>query len=834
MQKHLLYINLFAITSALALTACADEVENAVTPDMPEVGEKTPIELSVGGVDGVVDNGATRAVITTDPYSPKNYFDTEKDARVFMIMKSEWESLPSGNESYNYGGSHDSKYTVVRGDVAKNTNIISMTGVNTRYWDDAHARSSKLNIWAYAHVGDFTECTFEVPNAGGTEIDAYKDQAYNTTVENPWQTTEIYPAIRVWRASNKANSDAQDVNTIVSQDLYFSNNLVNNSSTGTNLSGDDNRLKFDVSSRHFPQEKEANMKFYHAMSKMTIVIKSDEGYKGDGTDFSLAGGIVKLTGFNKAGLFNLKTGQFEYIWNTKFGQPGTLDPNPWVIPQINYWKNEKVTTPKKSFIYYLRGLAVPNIHGTNGIRDIHSRFDENNNNTMMEFTIDNNYFKITSNDLYNALKTKIGTDREHVVQKQDGTVNFIPMEAGKNYVFTFVISKTKIKNISATIADWETVTADEQEPSNARITLNVEERTANVTKKLGSGDAFSLYLAKDDNTGTIFDDYAAYKWSSGYTTKVTPSYVSGDNHHWTTDLFWDSNLNFYHFRALCVADGTTNPTKVIPDDPALSSDSDGSQFLLLTHGETKNATEKYKDVCWGAPFIDVSGGNETDDASNLNWTYDPDTYGFDGKNAATTHQIYKAIGPTKDQIKLILFHMMSDVTFKVYTTTGDDMVDLGTGTTPNVTSIELQNIYTQGNLYLGNGLVKGSQTSKVNYPFTAKPAPDNTTKIITWGNYGAIPQTLEGVVLVITTADHNQYKVKLWDRDHPITATVTNKNLVNPYTLDSGSKYQINAWYPGFKYTYNFKLAKTGITDLTATVVDWEDVVADEDTVVIE
>lgn len=774
MQKHLLYINLFAITSALALAACADEVENAVTPDMPEVGEKTPIELSVGGVDASTEEIATRASVITDEVSTLTFSNFDLSAKVFMVMKSEYVSLPTDFTNLNYGGSHDAKYCVTRGEVAANQDKMVFDTGNERYWDDAHARSTRLSIWAFTAPGaTYNNCTFGASDA-----------------IQGWKTTAISPVINTWKVSKTGGEQTAD--DFKTQNLCFSNNIVDY----TSESKTDRRLGFNTTTT--PKAFEGGkLVFYHAMSRITIHIRKGQGYTS--TDpFAFADGTnIKLSNYNILGTFDIADGKFS---STTAGD----------VPKIS------ATTTATGDAYTLQALVIPGT--THSADDKGSIWHKNNTSISMSFTIDKNLYNVTQDALITALRENSANNGIAA----DATT--VEMEAGKHYIFTFTIGKKQIDNITAQVADWETVEASEFSPSNARITLNVEERTEHLTKQLGNGDAFSLYMAKDDNSGTISDDYAAYNWSSGYTTKVTPSYVSGGNPHWTTNLFWDSNLNFYHFRALCEANGTGNTSTIAND---LSSSD--PQYLSLNHGET------YNDICWGAPMLDVSNGNETDDASTLNWTYDPETYGFDGKKAATSHQIYKAIGPTKDPVKLILFHMMSDVTFNVYTTTGDDKVDLGTGTGTKVTSIELQKIYTQGNLYLGNGLVKGSQTEKVNYSFTAKPAPDNTTNIITWGNYGAIPQALEGVVLVITTADHNQYKVKLGDPEHPITATVTNKNLVNPYTQASGSdKYQINAWYPGFKYTYNFKLTKTGITDLTATVVDWENVEADEETVVIE
>lgn len=804
MQKHLLYIPLIALSSALALTACSDEVTNTLTPDLP-IGEKTPIELSVGGVDS--PNAATRAVITDGTDKTLKPFDV--NTKIFMVMKSEY-----GTTDFNDPDNpHVAKYTVTRGDVTANSTSVVFDDTNKRYWDDAHARSSQLDIWAYAQMGQsWTECTFEVPNSGGTGMDAYKDQKYQTTnkpspVWSKGADGEIYPAIRTWRASHYTSGDNkyfQDATSVMCQDLLFSNNLTNNPVYNPSSSAPDNRLKFNFTTRKFPQAGEAQMIFYHAMSKITIHIKKGDGYT-DADPFAFTTGNVKLMGFNTEGLFNIKTGQFEYIHEH------------YDIPQIYKWN-----TAADGDAYTLQALVIPNVDGNaDGLTDANSRLVDDSNAKSFEFVIDNNKYEISQDQLYEALKAK--TENASIVANDK-----VDLEAGKHYIFTFTVGKTQIKNITAQVAEWEEVVAEDTDASNARIKLNLEERGTD----LNSSDTYSFYRAEKNNPGEINDDYTTYDWKTGYKGNViSPTYVAASGTvpaHWTTSWFWDNSLNFYHFRALAEMVGTTK--KAVTDN--VVTDATNGDYLTLSHCE-KTSTTSYTDILWGAPMKDYAQ-NEVSDVANLKWSYGPTTYGFDGLDtkADDAHQIYKAIGPTKDAIKLILFHMMSDVTFKIQTTTGAEKVNLGDGNTEK-TTIELQKIHTTGKLYMGNGLVLGSTDNVANscYSFEATPAPDSETKIITWPHYGAIPQDLTNVVLVITTPDHNQYKVAMKE---VLAESISNYNLANPYKKKVGDKYKIDRWYPGFKYTYTFTLKKTGITDLQVTILDWETVEAGNQEVVIQ
>ena len=192
-------------------------------------------------------------------------------------------------------------------------------------------------------------------------------------------------------------------------------------------------------------------------------------------------------------------------------------------------------------------------------------------------------------------------------------------------------------------------------------------------------------------------------------------------------------------------------------------------------------------------------------------------------------QIYQAIGPTEETVKLTLFHMMSEVKF-VLTTTGEsdgNKVDLGSSE-GQYTTLELKNFYKDGRVLMGTGLVE--TTGSV----TASETISNTlTSSIKECSYGVVPQDLTGVQVVITTADKNNYIVNMKD---VLATTVSENNIKNPYTADNTGetiKYKIDRWYPGFKYTYTFKLTKKGI-EIKATVVDWEKVEASDDEVQIQ
>ena len=143
--------------------------------------------------------------------------------------------------------------------------------------------------------------------------------------------------------------------------------------------------------------------------------------------------------------------------------------------------------------------------------------------------------------------------------------------------------------------------------------------------------------------------------------------------------------------------------------------------------------------------------------------------------------------------------MMSEVTIALTTSDGDDAVMLSGAL------MELSGIYPTGIVRMGDGTVTPTGT----------PESVNNMNQVPW-THGFVPQSLENTVLTITTADDNQYRVSMKD------------------VLADGNNKPISEWKPGHKYTYTFKLAKTGITQMSATLKDWVEVTGGNDNVQIQ
>ena len=657
--------------------------------------------------------------------------------------------LPAGTALYMVMKSEDASskllYSVTKGVTgtadAKKISPIDFTETGcTRYWDDCFARNANLTIYAACSPG-----STKVIEIGGKTV--YPWTSMPTT--GAWSNTEISPTVADWTVS--AN---QTATTLLDEDLCYSNNI----SKYTEGTEQDKRLKFNSGTRKFDQ---GNLCFYHALSWITFeIIRDEESFTAEEFQFA-TGTNIKLTNFyTENTLFHIPTGEFTGTYSSQ------------VIQTM-----AKRATATTGSAFTLDALVMPT--------------------TDMSSTTKGDIHLIIANNEYNLSKKEL-LDK---IQESDKTNHLIEekkLKPGVHYVFKLRIGKTKIKDITATILEWETVTADTHTPSNAKVILNLEDRG---TKQ----DAY-IYRAAETTTnitGDILSEAGkGYVWDTGYEGPNVYK-ASGNTLHST--WYWPDNKTFYHFRAIAPQSAPA-PTTVGDKD-----------CVALASGDT------YTDVCWGAPFPEMEPGNPS--SNTTKFVYDLNN-GFAGTNG---HQIHYAIGATESPLKLLLFHMMSDVTINISSVGGEAKVDLGNGTS-TTTKIELKNIYTKGRVQLGNGLVLGTGTQTGTHPFPLKGLKDGTT--LTWSNYGAIPQSLAGVVLEITTPDHNHYLIDLANVKAS-ASNISSKNVQNPYAIVDG-KCTINRWYPDYKYTYSFTLSKKGVTGITCTILEWEEVTADDEVIQIQ
>lgn len=707
------------------------------------VGDKTPIALSVGGADTV---SILKRAITKDDEAHRGQLP--EGTALFMVMKSEKAEATEATPPL---------YTFTKGVTEKPdgemVNRVSFGEGYMRYWDDCYARDARLSIYAV--------CTPGRQSTGDIIIGNYNGISYShTTVPTTGAWKEAAPALVV---NNWAVSTNQTATTLRDEDLCYSNNLANNAAPYG-----DRRLKFNTLTKKFDHGRLA---FYHALSKITFYLKRGKGFSKEEFKF-FAGENIRLKNvYTQNTTFNIATGEFS----------GASDA--YTTGNIESMAVASATFEDGSDGYILEALVMPttDLSGTT--------------KGEVDITIAHNHYQLSKADLLEKI-----TAADRTAYLTGGK----QLKPGVNYVFTLIIAKTGIENITATLLDWEQVGAEELYPSNAKVTLNLEDpsdRSGTVTET--DADIYRLAETADNITHDITTETGkGYVWRGTYEgpNKLTVP-LTGLPRKLQTDWYWPNNKTFYHLRAIA------------PMDLTKATAADGRDYVGLKHGETYNG-KTYTDITWGAPFKDI------DDEDKIAYTT---THGFDGSDA---HQIYPAIGATKDEIKLLLFHAMSDISFDIYTSNGADKVDLGDGTEGKRTTLRFENLVTTGKVWLGNGQVTADATPVSTYNFTTYPSPDGEGHL-KWNHYGAVPQALDNVVLVITTPDHNEYRVAMKD---VVATSISETNVRYPAYTDN----KVNRWYPGVKYTYRFKLTKKGITDLTATILEWETITAGKDDVQIQ
>jgi hypothetical protein len=536
--------------------------------------------------------------------------------------------------------------------------------------------------------------------------------------------------------------------------------------------------------------------FRHALSWITLVLKEGAGFNNaSNADFiwtnipSGSAQNLSLKVFPTRGKLDVSTG----TWHETTSTP---------ITQM-----EEVTgTPAATTTRTLHAYVLP---GTNLY---------NTSDNVVEFEIDNAKYYVTGKQIAEAIRSYYTTGAGAPSEGTSPYASFTTTEAGKNYIINLSVAKKSIDNVTAAILPWEEVNSDDAKPKNTYASFTFEDRNT----RLGEYDAakFGIYrvtkTASDYITGTTDPNY---DWGTGYDTDGaatkhwhadTDGAGTADDDHWATDWFWFNNKTYYHFRA---AGDNASASGVI-----ITTDGTNGDYFTLATGAIDGDT--YKDYIWGAPFTFV------DNAYSIK--YD-NTNGFSLRNDGNTKQISHAIGATDSQINMLLFHMTSLVFVNVKTTTDANEVALKDG--ENKTRVEILNFLPTGKVRMGTGAVEadGTRDAEEDMTYLSYTAKAGTTPAQVNFSMGMIPQALTygetGTIgLRITTPDGNQYMVRDLSQ---CKANVTTTNLLNPYTVYSDPLYSIDSWYPHYQYYYTVTVKKTGIHNITASVLPWETVNGD-------
>lgn len=787
MKKYIIPLSIVAATFAASCSSdenLPQEIDNSM---------KTPIEFSMTDQTG-------SATIGAESYRAQTRAGFSAQTRIVMRMMAEKITLGSSETTAS-----ETKYTKTEavaeteatgaGYSAVKFNNDNNT-INQRYWDDAYGRDTQLSIFAVAVPGKTTSdmLTLKGDNTWGTESDNTIQWTVSTT-----QTSENISSEDLVYSNNIQKYNSQtglgqngvrewDFNSSKYKELTFD-------ATGnpTGLSND--RMKFQMKpvSVGQPDPKgpgkfdTGNLNFTHALSRITLKIKLAAEF---GNNALLDDNEVKVLNMPYKGTLNVATGNFSSSENT----------------------NEIVMAPLSNSESGIKGIYMAQVLPGYKIAQ--------NSNNMLQFKVytgemnnptSQNIYYVTNNSVYSAIESNSAISSE----KDE---NGITMAQGKHYILTITVGKTAIKDITATLVDWTNVEGTHKQ-NNAYLTFtNAFNNSYSGTTSAANN--FDLYRLNDPSTDVSTNgNYKSYDWKSKWTdkaelTKDNSSQETGKS-KWTTKWFFDDNKSFYHFRMVGQkVDGESKISRTITKD-----ETNGDYFDIESGTTAGNYT-------WGAPF--VSG-------ANLKYST---TSGYDNSDD-NNHNIHYAIGATNDNIHLTSFHMLSQIRV-VLKTVGASHGGVNLQSGGKNTTVKITNVFTKGKVNMGNGLVTAGKNSNATQPtrqtdvkMTApQPFFKNSSSNLETNEftYFIVPQTLvEGqtyVGLEITTPDNNIYYVV--KKLSVITAT----SVGNNGTQEQGGK--ITWWYPNHSYLYTITLKKTGIENITCTLVDWTEVKGNNQDVTIE
>lgn len=747
------YFYALCMATALGTVGCSDDKESVELDN----SMKTPIQFSM------TDEGGS-AITKADPMTRAGFAG---NTAIVMKMKSV------------HSITNDVKYTVTNAvagveDTSNKYSAVTFTNstsvVNQRYWDDAHGRNSQLSIFAVA-----------VPN----QSSASEQLKLTDRTTGAW-FTETDENLKIdWTVTN-AGTTAEKINK---EDLVYSNNIQKGSSENgvvkyifetsqyTDYTGDNFLTTLEGETMQFRLKEAAkpdgpgkfdrgHLNFKHALSRVTLNIKADEGF----SESDYAADKVKDVHLNKVpykGTFNVQDG----TWAVNDADKDNVD-------------LVKETTVESGYHLKYTGQIVPEYVIQKDVDNVN----------MLQFTINNNVYYVTDAMVHKAL---VG----NTTNELDANENIV-MKPGKNYVLNITVNKTKIENITATLADWLPVTGN-HEQNNAYLKFE------NFFVEKGNPcDKFDLYRIEDNSKDPSTDgSHQEKNWYSGYFKPEALATLTKDpagSNTWKTNWYFESNTHFYHFR-------TVNQGTKIKEGTEATEPKD--------YFEIKTGTGANYDYHWGAPMT-PKDGNPKYDLTNGYKDF-----------------IYYAIGATESTIKLQEFHMMSQVDIVLTTTTGLDKVSLYDKDTKTGTTVKITKIFKKGQVEMGRGLVTKTgdrsdydvktpdQTSEDTY-YQTKPS-EGAAKSKVYSSF-VIPQALVEadvyVGLEIQTPDKNMYYVV--QKLSEITAGVTTP-ADDGYNHTNGEK--IKRWYPGHHYTYTLTLKKTGIDKITCSLANWKEISGSSD-----
>ncbi len=625
--------------------------------------------------------------------------------------------------------------TATVGDIAENTDSKhnNVSCSPVLYWDD-YGTADPANA-----------------NTGRTEGLTIYGAAINGKTTLPDAITA--PTTTSWTINWTLNADqTAEGNTPTDKDLLISNNVKGDN--GSTYETDYGRYLFEE------RTQGKLLEFTHALSKITVNLKAGAGF----TNSAFASDpVVTLTSATST----------EWAYTT-----GTIDVTSGSISNLGTLSAitmNQLATPTTNYTVTKEALVIPG-----------SEF-KSHTDTIIKINADGNIYYVTAAKIRKAINS--------TTYNQANTP--FSTEAGKNYIINVIVNKTAIDNITATVTDWTTVTAEEVSPI---INVNVAHGTTTGGTNFNRNE-FSFYRSSTGlNTGYSANETLA---DSKYYPEEAYLLRSDESSPWgmSPQLYWPNHNTHYQFRGVW---------------PRTES-SGGPRVEVVSHNSVNYQVIKVENVAYSANTFpsDLQIGrpdvSTTAECTNT-------------EAGHTKTNLYSGgICATEGNINLAFEYMMSQVEVNLTTTTGSDAVELTNAV------VEIVNVYSTGDVKLGDrGVIPTGSTGS--YTLDLVTGTGNENKRLS----AIVPQDLT----YDTNNPSSNVKFKITIINTNSTPSDTSDDTKDVYYCDinpilksgttSNEKVAPNGkWENGVHYVYNLKLSKTAVK-VTATLANWTTVNASE------
>lgn len=482
------------------------------------------------------------------------------------------------------------------------------------------------------------------------------------------------------------------------------------------------------------------LKFTHAMTKITVNLTADVGFPGYDTGVEYAkfqeAPEVTLLGFYYSGKVNVEAKTSEAVGT------GT---------NIEMWRDKGVTwATGGQHTSQFTALVFPG----NTFADA---------TDIIKLVVDGNTLNVKA--------TKINAANNETNNT---------FEQGKNYIFNIIVKKTGVI-VTATVKDWEDVSAEEEAPK------------INVTATYG-------YTTSDGVTGVSaftkdYDLFRSTTKTTGYDEDNTADGINPAARYtssaWNKTIYWPDHQTHYFFRGIY---------------PQVGSSVSGTTALSTAEA--------------------VTTVNSNDVVAVANATYTTDTYpsdlaiaiprktdgALDEDCKESGHTSQAGICATEGVINMNFEYAMSKVEIRLKSSAEDaSHLDL---TNAN-TKVEIIGGYNKARIKLSDGLHDTyADADKGDYKLTSLTTPETGYLVTTLD--AIVPQVIgEDVVFRITvTTDNNGTPDN--PADDKIDVYECKVNLIKETTGNT----PVAEWEHGKHYIYVLDVNKTALT-VTATLKDW-------------